>query len=225
MSNLLIDLLKKTRLGRPIAGTFKYYPNAGPARREGQASISALVSFGNEQQNNILPGTVISVPNSSTVYQIGDNALGGKIAYILQPGDPGYVEGEQHGLVATVSDFPTYVFWGCAGVEISGADGQAIGDGNQNTIDIMAGCATAGIAARVCGDLSEGGYSDWYLPSIGELNQLYNNRVAIGGFNPEQYWSSSELTSFNALQKNFATGGTSQSNKGIDFLVRPVRSF
>jgi hypothetical protein len=30
--------------------------------------------------------------------------MGGKIAYILQVGDPGYDAGVQHGLVATVND-------------------------------------------------------------------------------------------------------------------------
>lgn len=225
MTNLLIDLLKKTRLARPLTNTVKYYPNAGPARREGQASINTLGAFGSEQQNNILPGITPPPAPSNPVYQIGDSALGGKIAYILQSGDPGYIVGEQHGLVATVSDVSTSAAWGCAGVEISGADGQAIGDGNQNTIDIMAGCATAGIAARLCGDLSQGGYSDWYLPSLDELTQLYNNRVAIGGFASDTYWSSSEFTDNNALTKNFSTGSSSQSGKGNTLRVRAVRSF
>jgi hypothetical protein len=225
VANLLIDLLKKTRLARPATSPFKYYPNAGPARREGQASIDALASFGSEQQNNILPGITPPPAPSTPVYQIGDSALGGKIAYILQPGDPGYVVGEQHGLVATVSDVSTSATWGCAGVQITGADGQAIGDGNQNTIDIMAECATAGIAARLCGDLSQGGYSDWYLPSLDELTQLYNNRVAIGGFAADSYWSSSEFTDNNALTKNFSTGSSSQSGKGNTLRVRAIRSF
>ena len=74
----------------------------------------------------------------------------------------------------------------------SGAGGTAIGTGNQNTIDIMAGCATAGIAARLCGDLVQGGYSDWYLPSRDELSKLCLNRIAIGGFTQDWYWSSTK---------------------------------
>ncbi len=89
----------------------------------------------------------------------------------------------------------------------------------------MAECATAGIAARLCGDLSQGGYSDWYLPSLDELTQLYNNRVAIGGFAADSYWSSSEFTDNNALTKNFSTGSSSQSGKGITLRVRAIRSF
>jgi len=84
VANLLIDLLKKTRLARPVTTPFKYYPNAGPARREGQASIDALASFGSEQQNNTLPGITPPPAPSTPVYQIGDSALGGKIAYIYK---------------------------------------------------------------------------------------------------------------------------------------------
>jgi hypothetical protein len=55
--NLLIDLLKKTKLTNTIRSDSKYYANAGPARREGQASIQSLVSFGSQEKNNILPGS------------------------------------------------------------------------------------------------------------------------------------------------------------------------
>ena len=34
----------------------KYYPEAGPARREGNLPIKALASFGNQQNSLILPG-------------------------------------------------------------------------------------------------------------------------------------------------------------------------
>ena len=51
-------------------------------------------------------------------------------------------------------------------------------------------------AALVCDSLVLGGYSDWYLPSKGELGQLWVHRVAIGGFSlVSRYWSSSEFNS------------------------------
>jgi hypothetical protein len=168
---------------------------------------------------------LIRVGGSATpTYTIGQAALGGKIAYILQPGDPGYDAGVQHGLVATAADIVNKP-WGCGGTLIAGADGTAIGTGNQNTIDIMAGCATADIAARVCGDLTEGGYSDWYLPSKDELNKLYINRVAIGNFNASSYWSSSEVNANQAYYQVFFTGDQLPESKSTGLTIRPIRSF
>jgi hypothetical protein len=89
----------------------------------------------------------------------------------------------------------------------------------------MAGCATAGIAARLCGDLTEGGFSDWYLPSKDELNALYTNRVAIGGFTNDRYWSSSEIDDTNAECQDFSNGNQPRYLKYETLFVRAIRSF
>lgn len=153
-------------------------------------------------------------------YTIGQAALGGIIAYINGGGTSG-----TSGFVVTSTDISTSADWGCYGTLLPGADGTAIGTGNQNTIDIMAGCPTAGIAARLCGDLVQGGYSDWYLPSRNELNAIYTNRVAIGGIGSNVYWSSSELTNNNASSQNFAFGTQSSVAKFNTYYVRAIRSF
>jgi hypothetical protein len=170
--------------------------------------------------------TTTAAPIPPGTYSIGDAALGGIIGYILEPGDPGYNPSVQKGLVVYSSDGGGAA-WGCEGTLISGADGTAIGTGNQNTIDIVNGCATAGIAARLCSDLVFGGYSDWYLPSRDELSVLYFYKNLIGGFDTSKnYWSSTESSSNTAWAIFFLNGFQGSGNKNDNLIYyRPVRSF
>jgi hypothetical protein len=167
------------------------------------------------------PTTTPTPTPTQPLYTIGQAALGGIIAYINGGGSTG-----TSGLVATVADISTGDEWGCFGTSIPGATGTTIGTGNANTIAIMAGCATAGIAARLCGDLVQGGYSDWYLPSKDELNALYTNRVAIGGFDDSLgYWSSTQAAFDNAWYQNFFNGIQEAVGKSFLGNARAIRSF
>ena len=47
-------------------------------------------------------------------------------------------------------------------------------------------------AMDACGDLTYGGFTDWYLPSQEELRAMYENKSSIGGFSGTYYWSSTE---------------------------------
>ena len=164
------------------------------------------------------------------VYTVGQSALGGIIGYILQPGDPGYVSGEQHGFVVASSTQSYNATWGCVGTVVLGT-GTALGTGSNNTTLILNRCGTVGIAARLCADLVSGGYSDWYLPSLDELNKLYLNKNLIGGFSNVQYWSSSEYVEYAypgrmAWYESFDNGFQQQIGKGYDgAYTRSIRSF
>jgi hypothetical protein len=117
------------------------------------------------------------------------------------------------------------VVWGCSGTEIDGADGNAIGKGETNTAEIIVGCPTMGIAARLASDLVLGGQSDWFLPSIPELNVLFDNQARVGGFT-DNYWSSTETGASQADYKYFGGGavnGAPKTDAGIR--VRPIRAF
>ncbi len=157
-------------------------------------------------------------PPTAPSLAIGQNYGGGKIAYIDGTGS--------HGLIVTLADQSAAASWGCSGTVISGADGTAYGTGLQNTIDIMAGCATAGIAARLCRGVTINGYSDWFLPAAYEATYFYTNKVAIdAGLTSAGYQTSSELDSAYARYIYMGDGGALSNMKTTGKTVRCVRTF
>ncbi|MBK6544720.1 MAG: VCBS repeat-containing protein [Saprospiraceae bacterium] len=84
--------------------------------------------------------------------------------------------------------------WGCEGIEINGADSSGIGDGEENTQSIIDQCKELGIAAYQADTLTLNGFTDWFLPSINELQLMIESLYDQGhGFISESYyWSSTE---------------------------------
>lgn len=158
---------------------------------------------------------------------IGDIYQGGLIAYVFQPGDPGYDENIQHGLIAAPTDQSSGIQWYNGSYTVTGATATALGTGKDNTITIVTSQGAGTYAAKLCNDLVLGGYNDWYLPSKDELGKLYVNKLSIGGFSDTYYWSSSEIDSNNASWRYFGGGIylVPFNNKGELFHVRAVRSF
>jgi hypothetical protein len=197
--------------------------------------LSAFISNGQRSmfgaQNNYVGPVQPAAPVVGAAYG------GGKIFYIFQPGDPGYVAGETHGLIAAPSDIPSNayrIFNGCYGNLGTSA---ALGTGAANTTKLLA-CNDAVNAAKLVDALTDGGYSDWYLPSKDELNKLYLNKDLVGNFTDwiQWYWSSTECFGWvggiyygdfwvEAFYQLFTDGTQSFGGKGGQKGIRAIRSF
>ena len=177
------------------------------------ATNSAGTSYGNEFTFTTLP-------------TIGQPYQGGVIAYILQPGDSGYVAGEFHGIIAATTDQVINITWGNGSWISTGATATTLRTGNANTNTIVSVLSTGNYAARLCYDLVLNGYSDWYLPSRDEMSKMILNKNAIGGFSSANYWSSSEYDIRNAYYSNFTSGSANLVGDKLTVAnVRAVRSF
>jgi hypothetical protein len=91
-----------------------------------------------------------------------------------------YLDGSGlHGLAAATESQSAAAIYGCLGLNITGAFSGAIGTGQANTNAILLACGTPGIAARLCDNLVLNGKSDWYLPSLDELNLVFLQKQAF----------------------------------------------
>lgn len=153
---------------------------------------------------------------------IGDTYQGGVVFYL---------DGNGGGLITAPSD-QSSAAWGCYG-QYNGGTSSAVGTGAANTTTILGGCSETAIAARICADLTLGGYSDWFFPSKDELNLMYKNIGPgdelglgnIGNFGSDVYWSSTGGDSANAWRQRFSSGSQIMNRKYLTGSVRAVRAF
>jgi hypothetical protein len=173
--------------------------------------------------------TIEKTRKVSVLANIGETYQGGIFFYYFQPNDIGYVDGEIHGLICTTTDQSANSTWGCQGTMIPTND--AIGTGISNTDAITGQCNEFNKAASVCANLVLNGYSDWFLPSRKELQEMYN-KLHLNGFGnfsvvsgDNFYWSSSQFNNSSAWHRYFATNYETTGSKTGSFRVRAIRKF
>lgn len=169
---------------------------------------------------------VVNATSGGSTLAIGDSYQGGIIFWLDATG--------QHGLIAATADQSTEIQWYNGTYRYTGTAGDGLYAGAMNTAMIvatqMADNQSGSFAAKVCADYSvtvDGvTYGDWYLPSKYELNLLYLQKNAVGGFASAYYWSSTEASSWYAWDQNFGNGIQSDGNKNFLFnRVRAIRAF
>lgn len=174
----------------------------------------------------------INAGGGTNGHYIGELYGGGIIFWIDRTGE--------HGLIVSMVDLSISSIW-------SNVTDTPVGttndwDGANNTLAIIGQAGHTTSAAKLCADYTNanygtGIYSDWYLPSIAELNHIWNNFYEVqktlytdGNASTTPlarafYWSSSEGYNFNAWHFSFDYGSTYGANEYDTYYVRAVRAF
>ncbi|PQB07937.1 hypothetical protein BST83_12855 [Polaribacter filamentus] len=183
--------------------------------------IAALISA--------LEAQVTALEAQIPTVAIGDFRVGG-VVFWVDPTD------NTHGLVCAIEDQSVGIQWYNGSNTTTGATATAIGTGSANTTAIIAnqGAVETAYAAGLARAYRGGGYTDWFLPSKDELNEMYQNMATInstaaanGGsaFSTNYYWSSTEFALNFALLQYFYNGFQNYNNKNVTYYVRAVRAF
>jgi hypothetical protein len=178
-------------------------------------------SFGYEVANQVFYGENKSF---KTAGQIGSS--GGNIFY-----DKGeFTDGWRY-LELAPNDIQNnnsfLIGWGCSGTAVNQTL-QTVGSGLNNTNRIISQCASLNSAARVCDNYSLNGLSDWFLPSVNELEIMYKSSINVynlASANSQEIWSSSEFGASSSYTYNAYYGYKTTESKGLGYRVRPIRRF
>lgn len=206
-----------------------------PAQATGAVDVVMTTSSGSATKTNGFTYVTTAV---------GQSAYGGTIACL---------NGGLNNLIAATADNSTAKRWGGSGTStgatsttdgatntatiVSCLTGPGGGSGCPQNVDVStyaAGiCSTYEVDSQGNTPCESGNtcYNDWFLPagdnttSTGQLNCLYTNKTAIGGFASAAYWSATEASSSFAWSQSFIVGGQSQGGKNSTDHVRCVRAF
>ena len=217
--------------GTAVTGTF-----SGIAWSNVPHYIKIEIDPSGNNTNYTITGTtqLVSVPfalyaktagsvTSTCGLSIGDTYQGGIIFYLDASGC--------HGLIAAPGDQSTSAAWWNGSHVETRAYGSGLFEGKYNTkrINLAQGGTTS--AAAICANYGD---HKWYLPTIEELNLMYENIGRgnalglgnIGGFGSNHYWSSTEYDDGYAWFQNFINGNQFIFYKRLTgYCVRAVRAF
>ncbi|MDR2921799.1 MAG: caspase family protein [Treponema sp.] len=176
-------------------------------------------------------------PQNKETYLIGERGPAGGIIFYDKGNSS---DGWRYLEAAPVSQEFKNIEWGAYRIDVSGTQTD-IGSGKKNTdliIKFLKDNNEHGRAAQLCAQLSWGGFTDWFLPSLDELKWMYENlaKQRIGDFSGQRYWSSSQYNKYYAWYLHFGDNGRPSRNYNKDqysdfnltkneFKTRAIRAF
>jgi hypothetical protein len=189
------------------------------------------------KQDALTAGTGIKISNDTISNTLNDGfkhylgeEFGGGIVFELWKDN----KGVEHGLIVAKKDQSVSEAWSNVIASI-GTNAQSLWDGESNSAAIISQSGHLNSAAKVCDNYSASGLTDWYLPSIDELNILFKNRfhvnrasAVVSGITQignDTYYSSTEIAFNQAWAMNFSTGAMEKKIKAELLFVRSIRNF
>ena len=167
--------------------------------------------------------------NTGFTYKVGDTGPGGGVIFFVDRFDE--YTGFTYLEVAPVNTHVTRTWAPAGSPSYTSVSARGLGAGYQNTLDIVARGPTdaATSAVKYCADLTSGGQSDWYLPSLSEMTMVYHAvhlDLGVAGFDSTgTYWTSTELADPQVWVFGFQFGIPQGQNKSTVYRVCPIRRF
>ncbi len=146
--------------------------------------------------------------NGGFQHYVGEKFGGGVVFFVYKD-----TAGAEHGLVVSLVEQATDIPWGCYNQMLNAA---SLWDGKSNTDAIVSTCGF-NTAAGVCRNYNAGNFNDWFLPSLHEIELLYNNKYLVNqslasipgaqvlDLSGNYYWTSSSPSSITVTNETSTT--------------------
>lgn len=198
---------------------------------------SGFVDMGTQQMLSVPYALYAASAGSGSgdfTHFIGEEFGGGVIFHLWKDS-----QGQEHGLIVDTVDLSISQAWSNITDFMVGASAQSIWDGLSNSNAIVAQAGHTASASALCLNSTNGGQTDWYLPSIQELNTLWNNYYTVARtfsqipgasalLEDALYWSSSDRSDVNYAYFFYFHIGNGYGDfieKSQMLRVRAVRAF